>query len=152
MVFSPSYNTIQWNLNQNLCIFIQENAFENVVCQIASILSGPHCVKISWLHMLKRKVSDVDCDLLWGTFILWWMDDHWQKRDLGNWNSWPDFPPMGSRHLDVTRDAECWQRSSFQTQHPSLNQEKTYDFLNVFFHIMNKCKILLCTKMLYTVE
>ena len=26
-------------------IFIQENAFENVVCQMASILSRPQCVK-----------------------------------------------------------------------------------------------------------
>ena len=42
-------NQLQWNFNQNLNIFIQENAIENVVCEIAAILSGPQCV--NWLHM-----------------------------------------------------------------------------------------------------
>ena len=37
-------NKFQWNLNRNLCIFIQENAFENIVCKIAAILSLPQCV------------------------------------------------------------------------------------------------------------
>ena len=37
-------NKLQWNLNQNLYIFIQENAFENVSCEMASILSLPHYV------------------------------------------------------------------------------------------------------------
>ena len=34
-----------WNLKQNSYIFIQENAFENVVCEMAAILSRPQCVK-----------------------------------------------------------------------------------------------------------
>ena len=38
-------NKIQWNLNENLYIFVQENAFENVVWKMASILSRPQCVK-----------------------------------------------------------------------------------------------------------
>ena len=32
-------NKLQWNLNQNSCIFIQENAFENVVWTIVAILT-----------------------------------------------------------------------------------------------------------------
>ena len=36
-------NKIQWNLNLNLNIFIQENGFENV-CEMASILFQPQCV------------------------------------------------------------------------------------------------------------
>ena len=36
-------NNLQWNLNRNLQIFIQENAFENVVLEMAAILSRPHC-------------------------------------------------------------------------------------------------------------
>ena len=40
-------NKLQWNLNRNSHIFIQENAFESVVCEIASILSRPQCVKPS---------------------------------------------------------------------------------------------------------
>ena len=33
-------NKLQWNLKRNSCIFIQENAFENVVCEMASIFLG----------------------------------------------------------------------------------------------------------------
>ena len=38
--------------NQNWIIFIQENAIENVVCEMASILSRPHCVKYAINHNL----------------------------------------------------------------------------------------------------
>ena len=31
-------NKFQWNLDRNSNIFIQQNAFENVVCEIAVIL------------------------------------------------------------------------------------------------------------------
>ena len=37
-------NKLQWNFNRNSNIFIQEIAFENVVCEMASILSRPQCV------------------------------------------------------------------------------------------------------------
>ena len=40
-------NIFQWNLNQNTAIFFQENAFENVVCEMAAILSLSQYVK--WL-------------------------------------------------------------------------------------------------------
>ena len=46
-------NKLQWNLKRNSFIFIQENAFEKVVCEMASILSRPLCVNIvrlSWLQ------------------------------------------------------------------------------------------------------
>ena len=35
---------LQWNFNMNSNIFIQENAFENVVCEIKDILSRPQCI------------------------------------------------------------------------------------------------------------
>ena len=38
-------NKLQWNLNRNSIIFIQENAFENVVWKMAAILTRPQCVK-----------------------------------------------------------------------------------------------------------
>ena len=38
-------NKFQWNFNQNFNIFIQENAFESVVCEMAAMLSRPQCVK-----------------------------------------------------------------------------------------------------------
>ena len=37
-------NKLQWNLNWNSNIFIQENVFESVVCEMAAILSRPQCV------------------------------------------------------------------------------------------------------------
>ena len=37
-------NKLQWNLNRNANIFIQENAFETVVRKMAAILSRPQCV------------------------------------------------------------------------------------------------------------
>ena len=36
-------NKFRWNLSRNLYIFIQENAFENVVWKMAAILSLPQC-------------------------------------------------------------------------------------------------------------
>ena len=36
--------TLQWNFNQNWYIFIQENAFENIVWKMSAILSQPQCV------------------------------------------------------------------------------------------------------------
>ena len=45
-------NKFQWKFNQNLNIFIQENALGNVVCEMTSILSRPQCVNrqhtITW--------------------------------------------------------------------------------------------------------
>ena len=35
----------QWYLKRNPCFFIQENEIENVVCEMASILSRPQYVK-----------------------------------------------------------------------------------------------------------
>ena len=35
---SPGRRQLQWNFNRNQYIFIQENAFENIVCEMASIV------------------------------------------------------------------------------------------------------------------
>ena len=39
--------TLQWNLSPNSYIFIQENAFENVVWKMSAILSRPQYVNIA---------------------------------------------------------------------------------------------------------
>ena len=41
-------NKLQWNFNRNANIFIQENVFECVVCEMAAILSRPQRVKWCW--------------------------------------------------------------------------------------------------------
>ena len=63
-------NKFQWNPNQNSYIFIQENTFENGVCEMVSILSLPQYVKawtictqhISWdvlyIHSLEQDYSN----------------------------------------------------------------------------------------------
>ena len=38
-------NKLYWHLNWNSCIFIQVNAFENIVWKMSSVLSRPQCVK-----------------------------------------------------------------------------------------------------------
>ena len=35
-------NEVQWNINRNSDIFIQGNAFENIVCEMSAMLSRPH--------------------------------------------------------------------------------------------------------------
>ena len=44
IVNSNLRNKLQWNPTLNSFIFIQKNAFENAVCEMASILSRPQCV------------------------------------------------------------------------------------------------------------
>ena len=53
---APSHSIVNWtvrnnppqNINHNSNIFIHENALENVVCEMASILSRPQCVNCQW--------------------------------------------------------------------------------------------------------
>ena len=56
-------NKRQWNPNQNLYIFIQENGFENVVWKMAAILSRPQCV--IWQLVLDF-FADADLDAGYG--------------------------------------------------------------------------------------
>ena len=42
------WNKLQWKLQQSSCIFIQENAFENFLCEMAAIFSRPQCVNNPW--------------------------------------------------------------------------------------------------------
>ena len=59
LLIGPPRNKLQWNVNRNSHIFIQENPFENVVWKMAAILSRPQWVKGNqwWLVDLKRKTS-----------------------------------------------------------------------------------------------
>ena len=40
------WNKLQWNSNENSNLFIQENAFGNVVCEMASVLCWPHMLRL----------------------------------------------------------------------------------------------------------
>ena len=43
-------NKLEWNFNQYVITFIQENALQNVVCKISWILIGHQCVNILISH------------------------------------------------------------------------------------------------------
>ena len=49
-------NKVQWSLNQNAKLFIHGNAYENIVCEMAAILSRRRWVKVRY----SLKVSDTD--------------------------------------------------------------------------------------------
>ena len=51
-------NKLQWNCIGNSNIFIQENAFQSVVCEMAAILSRPQCVRL--LGMLSHVIESRD--------------------------------------------------------------------------------------------
>ena len=55
-------NKLQWNIHRNSNLFIQENAFESVVCETAVILSRPQCVKSN--NTLTHTCVDNFCLLL----------------------------------------------------------------------------------------
>ena len=99
-------NKLQWNLNQNSCINIQENAFEIVVWKMAAILSEPQYVEMwcpchlpqntdLWGEMTARDLRShrtcASSTLSWlDSFV--WLDPKWT---LGvnhySWTAWGCF-------------------------------------------------------------
>ena len=53
-------NKFQWYFYQNSIIFIPENELENVVCEMASILSRPQCVNNSVAVRYKKSISIIE--------------------------------------------------------------------------------------------
>ena len=61
IVNSNLRNKFQWNPKWNSGIFIQENAFENVVCEMASIYSRPE-----WVNSLQALLWAIEAnDAIW---------------------------------------------------------------------------------------
>ena len=61
-------NKLQWNSNQNTKLFFQENAFENVVCEIAAILSRGDELNLLLYGSPRAVLLSADNDI-W--YILW---------------------------------------------------------------------------------
>ena len=57
IVNSTLRNKFQWNNNQNSYIFMDENVFEEVVCEMAATLSLPQCVKGPVVSVSMSKMS-----------------------------------------------------------------------------------------------
>ena len=56
IVTSNLRNKFPWNRKRNSFIFVQENPFENVVWEMASILSRPQCVNYSFISGTSLRV------------------------------------------------------------------------------------------------
>ena len=112
-------NNIQWNLNWNSYIFIHENAFENVFCEMAAILSPPHCVRMGGrtnqqlrqtfgnASVLAEDTQDYD-KAMTGK----WFSHHWPFVRGIHW--WPvDSPHKGSVMWKSFDDAMTWKGFSY---------------------------------------
>ena len=49
---------LQWDFNRNSNIFIEENTFENAVCEMWFISSGPQCVNLHYSYLLQMTYSN----------------------------------------------------------------------------------------------
>ena len=61
-------NKLQWNFKRKSHVFIQENAFENIVCKTVAILSWHQCVKMI-LAIPSPKPWNAACDCK--NYLLW---------------------------------------------------------------------------------
>ena len=88
---------LQWNLNWNTYIFIQENAFESFVWKMAAILFRPQCVHNHGIDLVVLEYSALNSrriNSLWPNDVInlgqhrlrWWLDTWWHKVNI--WMSW----------------------------------------------------------------
>ena len=57
-------NKFQWNSNQNTNIIVQENVFENVVCEMVALLSRSQCVN-NTLSLCSTLFYPIKCSVIW---------------------------------------------------------------------------------------
>ena len=91
-------NKLKWNLNQDSWIFIRENAFKNVVCEKAVILSRSQCVmwmSVIWLRdTIPRHPGHDSSPVVWdmpqnySTISDHCSQDHDSHRMAEPWRGW----------------------------------------------------------------
>ena len=64
-------NKLRWNLKRNSCILIQENTYENIVCEMAVILSRLRCVNTVNFSVSTPHISFYHYGPHF-TIIIWW--------------------------------------------------------------------------------
>ena len=64
-------NKLQWNSNRNCNIVIQENTFENVVCEMAAIMSRGRWVKGTCTDLIHNSMNCKKSDIL--SFCRFWI-------------------------------------------------------------------------------
>ena len=95
-------NKLQWNLNQNSCVFIHENAFENVVWKMAAILSRPQCADTLLLthnYVIKLFWDQAHCEH---------SGDIWKPWKLSNLSSVFPFEISQCDNSSILRDNSGW--------------------------------------------
>ena len=119
-------NKLQWNLNRNSNIFIEENAFESVVCETAAILSQPQCVKIRW------SPCDLSVDESALVQVMAWCH---QATNI----TWDDVDPVLCRHMASLAHNELIFILLFR---PIITQSKhIYHFIYIYiFQTMKQWK------------
>ena len=96
IVNSTIREKFRWHPNRNLNIFIQENVFEKVVCDIATILTWPQCVHLDTsIPTLKWSVLRLSPSYRDMSPIQSWNDGNpkWGRGDCGHcvrgpWFNW----------------------------------------------------------------
>ena len=116
-------NKLEWNFQQNSYIFIQENAFENIVCEMVATLSEPQRGHISFPYELMSELWNVCCEYFGGkklpnyvrvfqrkkkkkiSISLWaWSLAQWLWWDLHRWSS---TAPLTSPQINQAISPDC---------------------------------------------
>ena len=103
-------NKLQWNFHRNSNIFIQENAFENLVRNMAAILSRPRCVKGKGLA-----TQEPEHQLSW----------YWTRYP------WTYFSVTGLNQLSFEPDVTC-----ILTSRAFLWKHLSFDIIGLKYHSM----------------
>ena len=94
-------NKLQWNFNKYSYFFVQENAFENVICEKAAILSQPQCVKEQHLEMTRAHTgSHFYCDF-----------SEWKPLDFHSEKSNKNVDNLAAARGNVWRGGGCLSKA-----------------------------------------
>ena len=101
-------NKLQWNIQRNSYIFIQENAFENVVCEMAVILSRPQCVNPSSAsHMQIQNPTWPSLSLLMAWAVCGNILSRGSKDQKEGWSNMVERGPSYLWHCHQTSNKRC---------------------------------------------
>ena len=101
IVNSNIRNKLHLNLKRNSYIFIQENVFENVVCEIAAILS-----RLQYVKPQQNMTTYEPCAYSWDAVWFksghgWWSDP--RDKNIGHNVYWIDFSGRGLYYVNPLR-------------------------------------------------
>ena len=134
-------NKLQWNLKRNSYIFIQENSFENVVCEMAAILSRPQWVNVNkprtqpgeWENRILVVLSPTNSRRTWS---IPWLLMPWILTSLGH-QQWIYWLSKVNKLMDPY---SAWGRISITCANIDKKKEKSC-WLLCFLVRYNTCNV-----------